>query len=290
MEEWLFFAIISTISSGVFWFLQKVEVESKTIHRDGFLLYAYASMVLISAVIMVFSWDYLELNLSVILPAFLLNFLYVIILKARLKSLSYITTSSYYINYRIFTSSILLFLGQIIFSEQINLQEYIGIFLGFIIFYLLLEKSSDNKKAWNVKKWYMYLAICTFLAVVSWVFQKFLVLHDLHILSYIFYSGLSGLIFTMLLRDRSKNTIELLKIKNMNDVWIYLVLISVFTTGVYWTLKALSLGWDVSIVYKVFSYSLFVTIILSMIFYKESITWKKILAFALTIISVWLFV
>ncbi len=290
MEDWLFFAMIATVSSGIFWFLQKVEVESKTIHRDGFLLYAYVSMVILTGGIMLFSWDTLQFNLSVIFPAFLLNFLYVITLKARLKSLSYITTSSYFINYRIFTSSILLILWQVIFSEHINLQEYIGIFLGFVIFYLLLEKNTDNKKIWNTKKWYGYLWICTILAVVCWIVQKYLVLHDLHIWSYIFYSGLSGIIFTTLLRDKKKDMTELLKIKNIKDFWTYVVLISVFTTWVFWNLKALSSGGDVSIVYKVFSYSLFITIILSMIFYKESITWKKILAFVLTIISVWLFV
>jgi uncharacterized membrane protein len=48
--------------------------------------------------------------------------------------------------------------------------------------------------------------------------------------------------------------------------------------------------WDVAIVYKIISYSLFIPIILSVIFYKEKITVKKWVAFLLTIVSILLFV
>jgi hypothetical protein len=48
--------------------------------------------------------------------------------------------------------------------------------------------------------------------------------------------------------------------------------------------------WDLAIVYKIISYSLFIPIILSIIFYKEPITPKKLLAFGLTVLSILLFI
>ena len=48
-------------------------------------------------------------------------------------------------------------------------------------------------------------------------------------------------------------------------------------------------GGNVAIVYKIISYSLFIPIILSIIFYKEKVTPKKMIAFLLTILSIALF-
>jgi uncharacterized protein (DUF486 family) len=49
-------------------------------------------------------------------------------------------------------------------------------------------------------------------------------------------------------------------------------------------------GWDIAIVYKIVSYSLFLPIIFSITYYKEPLTPKKIIAFILTVVSIWLFI
>jgi len=48
--------------------------------------------------------------------------------------------------------------------------------------------------------------------------------------------------------------------------------------------------WPLSLWYKILSYSLIVPIILSMIIYKDKITKRKAIAFALTMISLALFI
>jgi drug/metabolite transporter (DMT)-like permease len=55
-------------------------------------------------------------------------------------------------------------------------------------------------------------------------------------------------------------------------------------------LYALFLWADLWIAYKIQSYSIFVPIIFSVIFYEERITRKKLLAIVLATVSLWFFI
>jgi len=69
-----------------------------------------------------FAWNLEVILISTITPIF-----YTYVLKLRHNCLEYMSSSSYFINYRIFTSIGLLLIGAFLFGEYISFQEYIGI-------------------------------------------------------------------------------------------------------------------------------------------------------------------
>lgn len=290
MELWVIYSLISCLAVWLFGFFQKVESESKSVNTNGFIIYAHVSMILLPLVMFLTWFSQITVNLELIFYAIVMNFMYIIILKTRLKSLKFLSSSTYFINYRIFSSILLLIFGQILFWEIIFPREYLGIFLWFVIFYFLLEKKTKKESDQDLKKWYLFLAAGVGLLSVIWLAQKQFTLWDFDIVSYIFYSWFAGIFSTFMMRKKEETLKEILKIKRKKDILFLVWTAIVFPMWLYCNLQALMAGWDVAVVYKIISYSLFIPIILSVIFYKEKITLNKIFAFILTIASIWLFV
>lgn len=289
METWMIYALAWSVTIGIYWFLQKIEAESN-INRNSFIFYSHVWMIIYPLIYLLIIWWKIHFNMQIFLYALLLNTIYVIIMKFRLKSLKYIDSSSYFINYRIFSSILLLIFGQIFFWEIISIKEYIWIFLWFIIFYLLLEKKYKKESDNNVYKGFIYLAIGIVWVSLIWIIQKKFILLDLDFSSYIFFSWITWSIVTLWMSWKDKIIKDILSIKKKKDYVFLFVCATIFPLGMFCNLQAVDGWWDVAIVYKIISYSLFIPIILSIIFYKEKITIKKLLAFILTIASIWLFV
>ncbi len=290
MELWVIYSLISCVAVWLFGFFQKIESESKSVNTNGFIIYAHVSMILLPLVMFLTWFSQITVNLELIFYAIVMNFMYIIILKTRLKSLKFLSSSTYFINYRIFSSILLLLFGQILFWEIISLREYLGIFLWFVIFYFLLEKKTKKESNQDLKKWYLFLSAGVGLLSVIWLAQKQFTLWDFDIVSYIFYSWFAGIFSTYMMRKKGETLKGILKISRKKDI-LFLTLTSIiFPIWMYCNLQALMAGGDVAVVYKIISYSLFIPIILSVIFYKEKITLNKIFAFILTIASIWLFV
>mgnify|MGYP007124594482 FL=1 len=134
METWMIYSLCASVVIGIYWFLQKVESES-SVNRNSFVFYSHMWMVIFPLIYMFINWSKLVFDLQIILYALSISIIYVIILKFRLLSLNYLDSSSFFINYRIFSSILLIILGQIFFWENISINEYIGILLWFIIFF-----------------------------------------------------------------------------------------------------------------------------------------------------------
>lgn len=288
MELWQIFAILWAVNVWIFWILQKIEAES-IFNRNGFVFYSHFGAIIIPLWLSIVWMIELEHNLLLFCIGLITNLLYVIVFKLRLYCLKYMTSSSYFINYKIFTSIFLLIFGQIIFSESISINEYIGIFIWFITFFLLVERRSEN----NHFEWYktglFFLAISVLISWLLWLTNKVIAIEEFHILTYVFYSWLLWGFYSLLLKWKDKLT-DVLFIHSKKQALFLWAWTIVFGAWLFLNISSIRLGWDISIVFKIMSYSLFWPIIFSIIFYKEKVTLKKIIAFILTIISIFLFV
>ncbi len=170
MEMWMVFSIGAAIITGVYGFLQKVATETEVNHTS-FILYAHLWMVVYALWHMILTQTFFDFSWKIFLFALMTNVLYVIIVKLRFVSLKFIDTSSYFINYRVLSSIGLLLSGQFIFSEHISFQEYIWVFLWFLIFYLLLEKKYKQESRSQMWRGFLYLIIGVVLLVLIWVVQ-----------------------------------------------------------------------------------------------------------------------
>ena len=273
----------------IFWFLQKVEVENN-LNRDSFIFYAHMWMLVFALFFSLFPWANISFSLDVILFTSFISLIYVTVFKLRLIALKHLDTSTYFINFRIISSIVLLFAGQLFFSEHINFKEYLGVFLWFIIFILLLPHSKTHIHKENIKKWFIYLVLWALWISLLWLIQKRFTQVSIELLSFLFFSWIFWGILSLIFRDKKYSVKQVLHIEKRKDkfflIWVWVV----FSVSCWFNLQSVANWWDVAIVYKIVSYSIFIPIILSIIFYKEKITLKKFLAFVLTIVSIWLFV
>lgn len=288
-EYWIYYAIAASVCIGFYGFAQKIKAEIPDQSDNGFILYSYLLMWLSAFTGPIFFGSSLDIrNVDTMLYALAITFFYIIIVKTRLVSLRYLSSSTYFINYRIASSLWLLIVWIIFFSESISLKEIIWIGIWFVVFYLLIEKKSQSESLWDIKKWFLFLLIGS-LAVtwVQWVAKNF-ALSDLDIFTLVLWQWIFGVIFVLLLKW--KETLwQVWEIKGIKHLWFLLFSWIIFWAATIFNNYAL-IWWDLAIVYKVISYSLFIPIILSIIIYKEQVTTKKIVAFVLTILSIFLFI
>jgi len=282
----MIYSLIAMCFIGFMWFFQKIVAERKSINTQSFIFYSYWVQSIIWIIVMLLLWKQFVLSEEVLIYGFMTTFLYVSIIESRIQSLKFVDTSTYFIVYRVFSSILLLILGQIVFWELITLREYMWILLGFVIFYLLLEKKDKSESNFDFKKGIKYIFIGIVLISIIQILTKNFVLTGKDIFSLFIVQGISGIGITML---KSNKKDQLWKIKKKQDLFFLIFNGCIVYGAIYFNTLAFE-QWDVAIVYKIISYSLFIPIILSVIFYKEKITKKKILAFILTIASIGLFI
>jgi len=289
MESWFIYAIITSLCVGLYWFAQKIKAEHPEESDTGFIFYTYLTFFatwLLGSTLYSRSQDIFDIQ--VIAYSFGIMFLYTIIVKTRLLSLRYVSSSTYFINYRILSSLWLLIIWIIIFSETITMREIIWILVGFIVFYLLIEKKTEWESSRDVKKGFLYLFIWSLCIAALQSLSKDFAISWYDVYALVLYSWIFGMIFAILLKWK-ESLLDVVKIRDYKygafliGAWVIFSIASVtnnlaFITG------------DLAIVYKIISYSLFIPIILSIIVYKEQVTPKKLLAFTLTLISILLFI
>ena len=258
-------------------------------NRDTFIFYPYVLGVFWITVAMYIYNIPLLFDIKLILMWASVALLYTIVLKMRYICLDYMSSSSYFINYRIFISIGLLFVWTLLFQETITFKEYLWIGLWFIIFYLLIEKKTKSESINDLKKWYLFLAISVLFAVLIWVIQKQATFSVQDIWSFVFYNSFIGILVSFYMWYKWDYK-RIIKVDNWKAIFFLGVTSIFFVTPYFFHLYPLYAGWDVAIVYKIISYGLIFPILFSIIYYKESVTWKKLLAFLLTIISIALFI
>lgn len=252
-------------------------------------MYSWICMLISSVVYIIFSSWTLSFDIPIVISALLNGIVYSLVFHFRLKSLKYLDSSTFFINYRILSSIFLMIVWMIFFSEMLSYKEYIGIFLWFVIFYLLMDKKykwESDKKMW---KWYSYLMVWVVWVGILQSISKNFALHDYDYSNYLFYSSIIWILSTYILRWKWDSIKKIMKIKSFKMFVFLLFSWIIFTLYTLTAFLWMKFWWNMVVVYKIVSYWLFIPIILSIIIYKEKVTPKKVLAFILTILSIWLF-
>ena len=278
---WFIYVFIALISKGIGSFITKIIAQENFDYKIIFLIQTF-----LSTCILIFFIDYKTFfNFELIIFGFLAGLFLFLNKQTMVLSLKEISSSIVFINYRIFSSLILIFLGFIFLNESLTYSQLIGFTLGFFIFYLLYDKKDKSKKSSNFKKGIFYLTILIVIAPLLVLILK--LGSNISVKNIVFYYSFFIFIFFLTQNIYQKNvSIKKLSNRNFLKYGIILSLISCITN--YSIISAYSLH-TISIIYKIFSFEIFIPIILSIIIYKEKISLRKIIAFILTIISIWFF-
>ncbi len=282
LSSWFLSALLVALSVGLVGFINKVIVE-KGYSQPMSMVVFYTVQVITYALAFLLIGNY-----NIVLPMVVLGVLWgvgdYINFRLRFISLQGISSSLFFINSRLFSAIALLILGVVFFGDMISIYEYIGFAIGFAVLGLLFEKEKVENP--NYRKGLIALSASIFVLILLHFGIKYAttILDNIFVLFFSFaFTGLTISVITNK-RQLALHTENLSKIIYLNIVHAFL-----FFFYIYFLFNTYKLA-DLGIAYKMQSYSIFVPIILSIIVYKEKVGYKKVLAFVLTIVSLWFFV
>jgi drug/metabolite transporter (DMT)-like permease len=203
-------------------------------------------------------------------------------------ALEHVSTSFFFINYRIFSSILVLLIGLLFFSEELQIKDYLGMLVGFLVFFALLENTKES----TIKKKIGLGLLYTLLAIVFISFTQYLLkgssYYQIGLFDFLFFLALFGFLFASII-NRKKITNKYVFFNNKNKI----VSIACLQGVIAITLASVSgLAYSMGIMviaYKITSFGLLIPIILSVIIYKEEMTKRKLVAIALALVSIALF-
>lgn len=286
---WLIYALIATISRGFNSFFLKTY-SIKNYNQNLLVIYDVFWAFIFSIIYLIINIDIIKFEIN---PLILILIILVSIGMSTTKKLIYvsldnISSSIYFINSRIFTSILIIIFSTIFLNEFLTLKQSIGIIFGIFTFFLLYEKSDIPKLNSNFKMGIISLT-CVILLFTFLNISHKIVLQSTQLPLYVFLFSIGNLIFSILFYSKTiKQEIFNLN-KNLNKL-IYTFFSSLLLIiALIHLFKAYTIQ-NISIVYKIFSFEIFIPIFLSIIIYKEKLTLKKGLAFLLTIITILFFI
>lgn len=274
-------ALFVCISIWLVGFINKIVVEKKY-NQWLFITSFYLIQSITYIFAFIYIWNY-TISYRIIFLWFIWGVLEYLTMKSRLISLKWISSSLFFITTRLFSSLSLFIIWLVIFWDNISKGEYVWFFIWFIVFWLLFEK--EEIKNTDYKRGLVFLLVSTILLIIIHSGVKYTALIVDNIFSlFISYSVTSFIIALYLNRNKIDfKDKDFSKIIYLNIIHAILFLIYIYF--LFTTYQSANLG----IAYKIQSYSIFIPIILSITFYKEKVTYRKIIAFILTIISLALF-
>jgi drug/metabolite transporter (DMT)-like permease len=282
MENWFVNALFVTLSIGIVAFVNKIFAKRKYDQNfSAIILYGIMSLLSIPYVLII---GVVGINIAQLLQIILFGsfvYLYSIIMMTALR---YLPTSVYFINVRLISSFILLFIGIVFFGDNISLSKWIGFFVGVVAMSLLFEKGKETKNI-NYKKGIKILFLGAGVLVFSHsLYKSFATIPEISA-TFLMVTFISAF-FTALIFGYKKIEVNKKYFKEIFGISLGLaVLYFYYFVMLFRVYESGSLG----ISYKIQSYSPFIPIVLAAIVYKEKISFKKKIALVLVAVSLWFF-
>lgn len=288
MELWLVYACISALLVWINNFFLKIFSEKGFDGSVISIAQGLTYMILWAIHAGIVSSDiWLHGNWLLLIPTFLIIIFYFTNIRIRLAVLKYLSSSEYFVSYRIISTAVLIVLWIFIFNEVITLAQWFGLIIWSIGILFLFEEDTRLRKWHNWRRSLVLLLISVGAWVWIQVMNKYIAITDNLFSAILFYQWvITVILFGSIEWSKAiKYLKKQLSLKQLLIVAFSTTTISYFAT--VFNLLSYSSGGNLSIVTKINAYSLFIPIILSMIFYHEKMSYKKWVAFLLTIISIY---
>lgn len=289
MKLWLLLAIASAVCSGVSGFTQKIAVEQKT--DPLFLILAQAiTMISASWVYLLYKWESLlvlwEWSIWLTALVAILACAQFFVIRVRAEVLKYLSSSEYFISFRILSVVLLTWVWLVLFGEVLSQSQIFWLVIGFLGILLLFEEDKRLQHSRNWSRAISLLMLSIWLGSIVQLCAKYLALESSQIAALILYQWTFLFLLAALFYQK-----KFLKLFYTTHPKKDLIIASAFWLTIclaaITNFMAFYYSWPIGIVAKVLGYSVFIPIILSMIFYREKLSIKKWIAFILTIISIY---
>ncbi len=205
----------------------------------------------------------------------------------KVHSLENIDATLFFPLYKTFTLIAITSSSILLFWEWLDNKEIIALSIWFIVPILLVNKK-EGKKQTNLQQGIKYIFLAGAMASFSATINKYVNILDFNIelFSFIFLS--IGIFVSHENYRINKKRKRYIYVSEKELIWFSILMWVLIFWSTYTFIKALS--WNLAVVYTINSFSILIPIILSVIFYKEEMTYKKAFVIFLSIVSVILFI
>ena len=293
METWLIFAIVSIFTAWFYNFCFKIIVK-RDYDTSYVSIVSYTISSIIAGIVYLyinwfsFSWNF---NSALLLYIFALwdTLFYFLSTLSRVQALKSIDTIIFFPVYKTFFPVIITAISFFIFKESLYLKDFLWILLWVLVPLLLITKE-ENRIQKNLKMWLLFILLTSVLSSISTLFPKIVNINEYDIDLFIFLVLLSWILVSFAsYKFFYKKNMQTKKIYSKEWLYSFWILLWVLQFLFFYTIIH-ALKWNLAIVMTINSFSILIPIILSVIIYKEKMTYKKALVIALSILSVILFI
>ncbi len=288
METWVFYAILSALTGGLYNFSYKVIAQRKY-DTNLSATYSYVTATFLAGVYCFYKWSFnlsYDIFLTTLFFSFInISFFYVSVI-SRVESMKNIDTVIFYPLYKTFGPLIVTAVSILYFWENLSFKEAIGIAIGIMIPLMLITKT-ENRIQKNLKLWILLVLLTAVVTSFSSAATKMIYVIDWSPEVFLFTSLFLGTIYSLIWyqfhgkRNHHKYKTEWI-LKFSFFAWI----IHVFAFFTF----IMAMSGNMAIAFTINSFSILVPIILSIIFYGEHFNMKKWMVIALSIVSILLFI
>ena len=157
MELWFFYALVASISIGVNGYLVKLLTDRRVegaiftfLQGMAYLIFGIVHVLYLKESVRVSMDNLYPLILSIII-AIIIAIIIFINLRLRVRVLRYLSSSEYYISYRILLTISLVLIGMLFLRETISSDQLFGLILGSVGIVFLFEEDHKLRHSRNWK-------------------------------------------------------------------------------------------------------------------------------------------
>ena len=283
---WIFYALWGLLLLWIWDFIKKIIIQ-KWANKDIFLFICFVFYVIFLTLNFLLFWNTNfndpEINWALFIWVF--DAFTIIWVMAAFK---YLDISFALVFIRVISSIWILIIWMNLLWDNLSSSNIIWFFIWIVAIFLL----SGFKFWWEKKvssKWLLAASWTTIWLIWSHSYFKYIVA-DINIDNFMFLKFSVTFIFIiiyMFFRNKFK---EFTKEQVSLVIPLAFLTVVMFLFQFLYFLPNIYLNWPLSLSYKILSYSIIIPIILSIIFYKDKITKRRIVAFILTLVSLGLFI
>lgn len=278
--SWFWLALTALFLYGIMNFLLKVAAEFK---YDSFAVLNISAAVV--ALLSLLKISFSDINIfsvhNELFFALINGFFFMLANVSKMSALKYAPANVIFPLTKL--SIPLIFIYSIKFlGEKVNHIQIMGILLILFVFYILSQNNGKSSQKKVRTKGIVLVLFAAFFVSISVTTGKIAVMHSVQKFVYMFFS------YTIV----TVGTIFFVKIRGKKFLWSNRHALKLGSAigilnfaGYYAVLTAFSKG-NLSLVQPIFSLSIIIPILLSLLFYKEKMTLKKAFALALTILAI----
>lgn len=288
MEVWIIYAILSAIFAWIYNFLIRT-IAHKNYDTSLVTIYSYKIWFIISWLIILLNPSILEISIKKLILILLFSLWNIIFflssLISRVESMKNIDSVIFFPLYKTFWPIIITILSLFVYNETLTTKESIWIIIGITIPLLLITKS-ETKIQKSLTKWIILMFVTVILTAISTQFWKLVVINNIDIILYLFFSAAFWVILSYITHKNWKKKNKKFYERKIKRFSLLAWIMRFFSFYFF----ALALVWNLAIMFTINSFSILIPIILSVIFYKEHFNFRKFVVIILSIISIILFI